>query len=69
MGGDSYMDLHSIEGEFSVCKVGHYTADMLERPFSFLAVTDTEKSLICPTEVVPEGHSSAGGSLELLSDC
>jgi hypothetical protein len=54
MGGDSYMDLHSIEGEFSVCKVGHYTADMLERPFSFLAVTDTEKSLICPTEVVPE---------------
>ena len=49
------MDLHSIEGEFSVCKVGHYTADVLERPFSFLAVTNTEKSLICPTEVVPEG--------------
>lgn len=48
------MDLHSIEGEFSVCKIDHYTSAMMEAPFSFFAVTDTEKSLICLTEAVPE---------------
>lgn len=30
------MDLHSIEGEFSVCKVDHYTSAMMEVRFHFL---------------------------------
>ena len=40
--------------EFSVCKVADYTQIDLESPFVFTGSTDDEKSLVCPTELVPQ---------------
>ena len=39
--------------EFSICKVADYTQINLESPFVFTGSTDEEKSLVCPTELVP----------------
>ena len=40
--------------EFSICKVADYTQIDLESPFVFTGSTDEEKSLVCPTELVPQ---------------
>ena len=40
--------------EFSICKVADYTQIDLESPFVFMGSTDEEKSLVCPTELVPQ---------------
>ncbi len=40
--------------EFSVCKVKDYSQVDLESPFVFTGSTDEEKSLVCPTAVVPQ---------------
>jgi len=42
-----------LEQEFSICKVADYTQINLESPFVFTGSTDEEKSLVCPTELVP----------------
>ena len=47
--------LKTIEGVFSVCKVKDYTGINLDRDFMFVGSTDEEKSLVCPTSVVPPG--------------
>ena len=39
---------------FSVCKVADYSGVDLEKPFVFTGSTDEEKSLVCPTDQVPE---------------
>lgn len=44
------MDLHIIEGEFSVCKVEKITPDMINASFSFIANTPEESSVICLTK-------------------
>lgn len=46
--------LETLETPFSVCKVTDYTQVDLEKPFVFTGTTDTEKSLVCPAEIVPE---------------
>ena len=43
-----------LEQEFSICKVADYTQINLESPFVFTGSTDEEKSLVCPTELVPQ---------------
>ncbi len=40
--------------EFSVCKVKDYSQIDLESPFVFTGSTDEEKSLVCPTMLVPQ---------------
>ena len=40
--------------EFSICKVADYSQIDLESPFVFTGSTDEEKSLVCPTELVPQ---------------
>ena len=39
---------------FSVCKVHSFNDHVTALPFCFTGCTDSEKSLVCPTEYVPE---------------
>ena len=47
------MKLKVIHTEFSVCKVADYSEIDLSQPFVFTGSTDEEKSLVCPTVLVP----------------
>lgn len=47
------MKLRIIDTEFSVCKVEDYSEIELGQPFVFTGATDEEKSLVCPTALVP----------------
>ncbi len=47
------MTLKVINESFSVCKLKDYSQIDLKHPFVFTGATDEEKSLVCPTEVVP----------------
>ena len=44
----------AIGQEFSVCKVKDYSQINLGQPFVFTGSTDEEKSLVCPTTLVPQ---------------
>ena len=44
----------AVGQEFSICKVADYSQINLELPFVFTGSTDEEKSLVCPTELVPQ---------------
>ena len=44
----------SLCQEFSVCKVKDYSQVDIESPFVFTGSTDEEKSLVCPTAIVPQ---------------
>ncbi len=48
------MQLKLIDVGFSVCKVTDYSGIDLDSPFVFTGSTDEEKSLVCPTLLVPE---------------
>lgn len=47
------MTLKVINESFSVCKLKDYSQIDLNHPFVFTGATDEEKSLVCPTDVVP----------------
>ena len=47
------MNLRIIPLELSVCKVSDYSQIDLTKPFVFTGSTDEEKSLVCPTALVP----------------
>ena len=47
------MDLRILPIEFSVCKVSDYSQIDITEPFVFTGSTDEEKSLVCPTTLVP----------------
>ena len=47
------MKLRIIDTEFTVCKVEDYSEIELSQPFVFTGATDEEKSLVCPTALVP----------------
>ena len=40
--------------QFTICKVPDYSGIDMEQPFVFSGSTDAEKSLVCPTVMVPE---------------
>lgn len=48
------MQLKIINEEFSVCKVEDFTGIDLISPYVFTGSTDEERSLVCPTELVPD---------------
>ncbi|MCR4574235.1 MAG: ACT domain-containing protein [Lentisphaeria bacterium] len=48
------MKLEVIQEKFTVCKVADYDGINLEHPFVFTGCTDAEKSLVCPTALVPQ---------------
>ena len=45
--------IEPISVGFSVCKVTDYSHIDLSQPFVFTGATDQERSLVCPTELVP----------------
>ncbi len=47
------IDLEILAGTFSVCKVASLSNVDLSAPFRFLAQTDEELSLVCPTAGAP----------------
>ena len=47
------MELKVIEKEFSVCKVSDFSEIDTGQPYIFTGSTDEERSLVCPTELVP----------------
>ncbi|PWM72217.1 MAG: ACT domain-containing protein [Bacillota bacterium] len=47
------MEIKKITADFSVCKVSDYSLTDLSREYCFIAKTDEENSLVCPTEQVP----------------
>ena len=47
------MELVVLTEEFSICKLMDYSKVDFSRPFVFTGSTDEEKSLVCPTGIVP----------------
>ena len=47
------MELFALTEEFSICKLKNYSKVDLNQPFVFTGLTDEEKSLVCPTRLVP----------------
>ena len=54
MADDKQLRMAALEQEFSVCKVKDYSLIDLGQPFVFTGSTDEEKSLVCPTTLVPQ---------------
>ena len=54
MADDKQLRMAALEQEFSVCKVKDYSQIDLGQPFVFTGSTDEEKSLVCPTAIVPQ---------------
>jgi len=48
--------MDALGQEFSICKVADYSQIDLESPFVFTGSTDEEKSLVCPTELIPQNN-------------
>lgn len=46
--------LEPMKIPFSVCKVEDYSGVDIDQPFVFTGRTDQEKSLVCPTDTVPD---------------
>ncbi len=46
--------LEPLKIPFSVCKVTDYSGIDIDQPFVFTGRTDQEKSLVCPTDTVPD---------------
>lgn len=47
------MEIKKFDYDFSVCRVADYSLVDLNSPFSFIGITDEEKSLVCLTSDVP----------------
>ena len=52
------MKLEVLPQEFTVCKVADYNGVDSAQPFVFTGSTDMEKSLVCPTALVPRNTLS-----------
>ncbi len=48
------MLLKTLPQLFSICKVENFLSDIFSYPYVFIAGTPEEKSLVCPTDLVPE---------------
>lgn len=54
MADDKKLRMAALEQDFSVCKVKDYSQIDLGQSFVFTGSTDEEKSLVCPTAIVPQ---------------
>lgn len=52
------ISLEPLEIDFSICKVEDYSGIDLQEPFVFTGSTDLEKSIVCPTDIVPKNTIS-----------
>ncbi len=53
------MEIKIIDGEFAVCRVEDFSRIDFENEYVFAAVTDEERSVVCPVDRVPENASAA----------
>ena len=56
--GAGGLEIEILRENFSVCKVADYAGIDIDQPFVFTGRTDEEKSLVCPTHLVPASTSS-----------
>ena len=47
------LSIQKLAPLFSICRVADYSGVDRDQPFCFTGCTDTEKSLVCPTEACP----------------
>ena len=55
---DGDLTIEIIPEKFTVCKVADYSGIDIDQPFIFTGRTDEEKSLVCPTCLVPANADS-----------
>ena len=55
---EDILEIQIIPELFSVCKVTDYSGIDIDQPFVFTGRTDEEKSLVCPTRLVPANTTS-----------
>lgn len=56
------MEIKRIAYDFSICKVKDYSLVDLDKEFVFIAKTDEENSLVCPTRDVPSNATERDDS-------
>ena len=56
--GAGGLEIEILRENFSVCKVADYAGIDIDQPFVFTGRTDEEKSLVCPTHLIPASTSS-----------
>lgn len=61
--------LELLTGLFSVCRVADYSGINIDQPFCFTGRTDEEKSLVCPTELVPANTTDREDGWKALRVC
>lgn len=61
--------LEPLQASLSVCKVEDYRGIDLDQPFCFSGRTDEEKSLVCPTELVPDNTINREDGWRALRVC
>lgn len=48
------MTIQALKQAFSICKIEDFSQVNFDDEFYFIGTTDEERSLVCPTESVPE---------------
>ena len=48
------MEIERINQTFSICKVEDFSQTDIDAEFCFIGRTDRERSLVCPTSMVPD---------------
>ena len=66
---ESPLQLQVIPESFSICKVESYSGIDLDQPFVFTGRTDDEKSLVCPTGLVPENTIERADDWRMFRIC
>jgi hypothetical protein len=65
----SGISLEPLDLLFSVCKVTDYTEIDIESPFVFTGRTELEKSLVCPTSIVPQNTTDREDGWQAFRVC
>lgn len=66
---ESPLQLQVIPESISICKVESYSGIDLDQPFVFTGRTDDEKSLVCPTGLVPENTIERADGWRMFRIC
>ena len=61
--------IEPLDITFSVCKVTDYSGIDMEQPFIFTGRTDSEKSLVCPSDQVPENTTDRDDGWKAFRIC
>ena len=65
----SGISLEPLDLLFSVCKVTDYAEIDIDSPFVFTGRTEQEKSLVCPTSIVPQNTTDREDGWQAFRVC